>query len=480
MKIFVSYAHANTALVLERIINPLTTARHTVWYDKFLVPGDNWRQVLEEEIETCDVFIYAMTPNSVKSEWCTWELNLAVTKDKKIIPVILKRVKVKEAYVSKIIDNIQYADLSSSKGYWEKLNGLLKGIEKPVNIPKKGVQKLHIPQSEHPAIREGKKWIIIGVVAVILLGVFVIILLLKKDQECREGSCPTLTPIPTYTLTSTLTNTPEPSSIFTHTNTPTQQPTDTDQSTATDTPQPTFTYTATTPPTLIHTVPPPPPTLTHTPTPTLTETPIDPREQALLAAQNFSAISNAAWSPFQDNIEGYEMVLVPINGEIPAFWLDRFEITVEQHQACVNTGSCPPLGNANVSANPQLPSTNITWNEAERFCRSRGGSLPSAAQWRFAFGGVENWSYPQNRPFTVGTLLLTGGSTADDVSWVGGADLAGNAQEWTASSYGGDIYRKTVMGASFSQTNRDPTVSTGDYDDVRRPDLGFRCVILIN
>jgi len=78
MRLFISYARVDKALVQDWVVNKLTAGGHEVWFDDRLIAGQGWQQQLSDQIQRNDALVYAMTPESVNSEWCRWELAKAV------------------------------------------------------------------------------------------------------------------------------------------------------------------------------------------------------------------------------------------------------------------------------------------------------------------------------------------------------------------------------------------------------------------
>jgi hypothetical protein len=68
---------------------------------------------------------------------------------------------------------------------------------------------------------------------------------------------------------------------------------------------------------------------------------------------------------------------------VPSFWIDSRGATPSEYAACVTAGICPE------STQPQywkdqLNEASVTRDGAARFCKWRGGSLPTFAQWQLA------------------------------------------------------------------------------------------------
>jgi TIR domain len=89
-KIFLSHAPADT--VLARKIRSLLV-RHSsssVFTNEDLSAGENWQSKLQKELETADVFVALLTPESVGSSWVLQETGAAWALDKPIIPLVTR------------------------------------------------------------------------------------------------------------------------------------------------------------------------------------------------------------------------------------------------------------------------------------------------------------------------------------------------------------------------------------------------------
>ena len=107
MKIFVSYARADKPYCI-RIIETLHA--HDVWYDQRLYAGQDWWQEILRRLEWCEVFLYLLSPDSVTSQYCRRELELALRLKRDIIPVMITRNTV----LPENMRDWQYVDLSDN------------------------------------------------------------------------------------------------------------------------------------------------------------------------------------------------------------------------------------------------------------------------------------------------------------------------------------------------------------------------------
>lgn len=118
-RLFISYARKDGAAV-ERLYDALSADQDFDLYrdTNDILPAEEWRPRLEEMIRNADSIIYALSPNSVASEECSWELRLAATLNKRIIPVVIAPVT---DNVPDIISRLNYIFLTNEA---ERVAGL--------------------------------------------------------------------------------------------------------------------------------------------------------------------------------------------------------------------------------------------------------------------------------------------------------------------------------------------------------------------
>ena len=226
-------------------------------------------------------------------------------------------------------------------------------------------------------------------------------------------------------------------------------------------------------------------------------TPASPAGMALIPAGFFQMGSEAETF--------YEAPVHPVL--LDAYYLDLYEVTNAQYQACVAAGACSESRRRNsftrdgYSQDPAFagyPVIGVTWDQAQAYCAWAGRRLPTEAEWEYAARGPQNWRWPWGNDFDL--LRLSAGerdtqpvgSYPEGASVFGVFDLAGNVREWVADAYQAEFYtnapprnprsdngeRRLYRGGSFA--NLDPAlyttprriVNVRGYYDV---DLGFRC-----
>ena len=88
MKIFISYARVDQPLVVS-LKNDLTQLGHEVWLDQNLLGGQAWWDEILQRIRDSQVYIFALSPQSIDSEACMAELGYANKLNRQLLPVMV-------------------------------------------------------------------------------------------------------------------------------------------------------------------------------------------------------------------------------------------------------------------------------------------------------------------------------------------------------------------------------------------------------
>jgi formylglycine-generating enzyme required for sulfatase activity len=179
---------------------------------------------------------------------------------------------------------------------------------------------------------------------------------------------------------------------------------------------------------------------------------------------------------------------------LPAFKLDRTEVTRAMYARCVAARRCRKPA-VDLKSDPELPMTNVSWHEARAYCTYAGGRLPTESEWEKAARGEDGREYPwgeeadcsranwgnfegegpcaSNNP---GHPVAVGGYPTG-ASPYGILDLAGNVWEWVEDKYDLDPARRVVRGGSCCSYFVGPRAANRNAWDPqhRDGDLGFRC-----
>jgi len=186
--------------------------------------------------------------------------------------------------------------------------------------------------------------------------------------------------------------------------------------------------------------------------------------------------------------------------KVKAFRIDATEVTNTRYKELVPTHTFPP----NLAGHPAV---DVTWKEADEFCKKAGGRLPTEEEWERAARGDAGFAYPWGNQFDPsravfkddpsggseklkvgsfekeqsGATLLGGtkpaGSMETGKSPFGLYDMAGNAWEWVDGWYDEKKGLRLLKGGSWltpAESLRS-AVRLGDTAGSRFNDYGFRC-----
>ncbi len=196
---------------------------------------------------------------------------------------------------------------------------------------------------------------------------------------------------------------------------------------------------------------------------------------------------------------------------LSAFCIDVTEVTAAAYAACVSTSRCAPADsaagcNGTAPARAMHPINCVDWAQARAYCQSRGGDLPTEAQWEFAARGPAMRDFPWGADATAAATYAcwSGGRTSTcpvhthplGDTPTGVADLAGNVREWVLDWYTAVYSLTPVMdptgassgtervrrGGSWVVETNPPRALNAAYrggfgpPTERLPQVGFRCV----
>jgi len=92
-KVFISYARADLAFTDELAAALDMSADFEILLDRVGIGhGEEWRKRLSRLIVECDTMVFVLSPDSVSSEVCAWEIEEARRLSKRIIPVLWRAV----------------------------------------------------------------------------------------------------------------------------------------------------------------------------------------------------------------------------------------------------------------------------------------------------------------------------------------------------------------------------------------------------
>lgn len=188
---------------------------------------------------------------------------------------------------------------------------------------------------------------------------------------------------------------------------------------------------------------------TETAAPAVDAPKITPGEMVLIPAGEYIVGTN---EPNPENKKEFTNAYPEHKVKLPAFWIDKYEVTGKEYlEFSINT-SYVAEGEAEGKTwrtffSPERannPVTYITFKDAEAYCKGVGKRLLTEEEWEAAARGPKGNRYPWGNDWdpTKSNTLEAGfrspvdvGKFEGDVSPFGVRDMFGNVQEWTATIY---------------------------------------------
>ena len=143
---------------------------------------------------------------------------------------------------------------------------------------------------------------------------------------------------------------------------------------------------------------------------------------------------------------------------LQTFYMDRYEVTAGEWEACRAAGDCARARtNYKDFSRPRQPKVGVSWYDAVAYCQAKGKHLPTEAQWEKAARGTEGALYPWgDAPATCERAIIRdergrgcgvrkrGWHPKKGRTWEVGSrpagvyglyDMAGNSWEWVDDWY---------------------------------------------
>ncbi|HMD83700.1 MAG TPA: bifunctional serine/threonine-protein kinase/formylglycine-generating enzyme family protein [Terriglobia bacterium] len=243
-------------------------------------------------------------------------------------------------------------------------------------------------------------------------------------------------------------------------------------------------------------VSPPPPTV---PSQTSDAGKSPPATEGTMAPAGMVSIPAATFTMGRDTTSDPEETPAhPVS--VTAFELDKRPVTNARYAEFVkSTTHAAPKGWVNGTApdgQAEWPVTDVSWDDANAYCTSKGLRLPTEAEWEYAARGTDGRLYPWGNDFspalTNSAEAALGhpeevGAHRDATSPFGLLDMSGNVWEWTADDYKPYPSRqpsfqipadaKTIRGGSYQsdKLHVTTTIRNLDHASTRSATIGFRC-----
>jgi formylglycine-generating enzyme required for sulfatase activity len=480
--IFLSYSREDLA-TMHRIEQALQQAGATVWTDEDLTPGtSNWTKAIDKSLKECDAVVALLSPTAYHSKWVDSECGKAAAYGKEIFPILIEGDPRDAVPLS--MWGIQRIDVRKNfnAGIEELITALqLRDNDNPTEDPP--------PDDLEPEDKPTQSmiWLLAVIILVVLLGAWGIYKIIDGkglSDPVVVQSVPVEAPVET--------NVPTVSDLVN--STPSKAPEAIDIDPATVTPE-------------VISQPVPDLGLGST---RVADT--DGMELVYVPEGMFTMGGNGG-----EEDEKPEHVVY-----LDAFWIDKFEVTNEQYAQCTATGRCEVPEDTeyfNSSLFDNHPVVNVTYPQAQDYCKWAGRRLPTEAEWEKAARGTDGRLYPWGDEFDSAFVNADDEIAEDEFkvdcshngcdgymktspigqfpkgeSPYGALDMAGNVWEWTSDWYDAKYYDESPEKNPFGPSSGSQRVLRGGswyagedllrvvnrgfgFPAVQGFDLGFRCAI---
>ncbi len=128
---FISYARTPSKEFATKLYTELSQRNFDIWFDQNNIPlAVDFQEQINNGIEKSDNFIFVISPNSIKSQYCKLEVELAIKYNKRIIPIlhVLPTENIKD--MNEVIAKLNWIYFREDQDDFQKsMNGLIQVME---------------------------------------------------------------------------------------------------------------------------------------------------------------------------------------------------------------------------------------------------------------------------------------------------------------------------------------------------------------
>ena len=127
LKIFISYARSDSSDFADELVAGLELAGFEPFLDRHdIVAGEDWEARLAGLIHQADTVVFVVSPASVKSDRCGWEVDKTVALSKRLLPVIYKPVP--DATIPAQLRRLHFVRFDTGPGLTRPLSQLAEAL----------------------------------------------------------------------------------------------------------------------------------------------------------------------------------------------------------------------------------------------------------------------------------------------------------------------------------------------------------------
>lgn len=142
MRIFLSYSRHDLPKA-QQLTKQLEADSFDVVYDlQAIVKGEPWRERLRELIQSADTVLFLISPSSVKSQVCDWEINEAELLSKRIFPVVIRPTDASD--IPARLQRLNYTYLDTANDEQAEFSKLLCALQEDTSWVREHTRLLHL------------------------------------------------------------------------------------------------------------------------------------------------------------------------------------------------------------------------------------------------------------------------------------------------------------------------------------------------
>jgi formylglycine-generating enzyme required for sulfatase activity len=126
-RVFISYSRKDSAAFADELVIGLEDRGFAPFLDRHdIKPGEPWEARLGGLIEQSDTVVFVISPESVKSDRCVWEVDKALGLSKRLLPVIYKAVP--DVEIPANLSDLQFVRFDTMPGMMRPLRELAEAL----------------------------------------------------------------------------------------------------------------------------------------------------------------------------------------------------------------------------------------------------------------------------------------------------------------------------------------------------------------
>lgn len=132
LRVFISYARSDSSAFAEDLMAGLEAAGFDPFLDRHdIAAGEAWEDRLGNLLHQADTVVYVISPASVGSERCAWEIERAAELSKRVIPVVA--IEVEEAQTPEKLRRLNYIFFSPGHSFGVSLRQLSEALRTDID-----------------------------------------------------------------------------------------------------------------------------------------------------------------------------------------------------------------------------------------------------------------------------------------------------------------------------------------------------------